>query len=152
MSHVIEHLLDPVGTLAIVRRLLMCGGVVVIATPNADSFLRSCLRSWWNPLDVPRHVLVFSPPSLATALATAGFVDVTVTTSSLAVERIAGDSCDAALAQRRLPKRLKWAMSRGAGVIAQGAAALIRSERRGVGDELRAWARSPMEPLVTAQS
>lgn len=40
----------------------------------------------------------------------------------------------------RLPPRVRWAIGRVAGVVTQAAAATIRADARGVGDELRAVA------------
>lgn len=39
LSHVIEHLPDPNPLLAVIRKILKPGGVFLVATPNADSFL-----------------------------------------------------------------------------------------------------------------
>ncbi len=140
LNHVIEHLLDPVSVLRTANRLLLPGGRLVIATPNANSFLRRSLRSWWNPLDVPRHVIVFSERSLRSAIDSAGFTSITTHTSSIVVERICGDSFAAILAPTHLPARAKWVIARLAGVVAQAVAAILRADARGVGDELRAVA------------
>jgi 2-polyprenyl-3-methyl-5-hydroxy-6-metoxy-1,4-benzoquinol methylase len=140
ISHVIEHLLDPVAMLRLVSQRLDPGGHVVIATPNVNSFLHRALRSRWQPLDVPRHVVLFSELALRSALAAAGFVDIQTQTSSVAAERIAGDSVATALRHTKVPGRVGWLASRFVGVTAQGAAALIRADRRGQGDELRASA------------
>jgi SAM-dependent methyltransferase len=133
-------MLDPVLVLRTVNRLLRPGGRLVIATPNANSFLRRCLRSWWNPLDVPRHVIVFSERSLRSAIDSAGFTSINTHTSSIVVERICGDSFAAILAPTHLPARAKWVIARLAGVVAQAVAAVVRADARCVGDELRAVA------------
>jgi 2-polyprenyl-3-methyl-5-hydroxy-6-metoxy-1,4-benzoquinol methylase len=64
LSHVIEHLPDPAESLRACRRLLVPGGWLVVATPNARSLgSRSLGRDWrgWEP---PRHIHVFDPSTL----------------------------------------------------------------------------------------
>lgn len=72
MSHVIEHVEDPVTTLDQVARLLRPGGQLYIETPNVDSF---SLKQWhadWLHVDSPRHLWMFSHHTLARALGEAG--------------------------------------------------------------------------------
>jgi len=73
LDHVLEHLYDPVGTLRDARRLLKPGGFVWIATPNLSSLGHRAFRRAWTPLDPPRHVVLFSPDALRSALRSAGF-------------------------------------------------------------------------------
>jgi 2-polyprenyl-3-methyl-5-hydroxy-6-metoxy-1,4-benzoquinol methylase len=77
LSHVIEHLHDPVGSLRACRRLLRRGGTLWLATPNLESpGSRRFGRDWFG-LDPPRHLVLFGLHALDHALRTAGFVDVT---------------------------------------------------------------------------
>ncbi len=72
---VAEHLPDPVATLRHIRRLLRPGGRVFIKVPNMAALQARLLRRWWYWLDVPRHLVHFSPRTLARALQAAGFED-----------------------------------------------------------------------------
>jgi 2-polyprenyl-3-methyl-5-hydroxy-6-metoxy-1,4-benzoquinol methylase len=82
MSHVIEHLLDPVAILGECRRLLVPSGVLVSVTPNADSFGHREFGRNWLGLDPPRHLHVFTPPSLEAVARAAGFGVATVDTTA----------------------------------------------------------------------
>ena len=73
LSHVIEHLHDPVDTLRACARVLKPGGRIWIATPNLDAIGRRALGRVWFPLDPPRHLVLFTRKSLQRALASAGF-------------------------------------------------------------------------------
>ena len=73
MSHVIEHLLDPVVTLRECARLLEKDGRVVIVTPNFDSLGRLIFQESWRGLEPPRHIHIFTKESLAKCLRLSGF-------------------------------------------------------------------------------
>lgn len=82
LSHVIEHVPDPLSTLTACRRLLRRDGVLWIATPNAVS---DGARAWgaaWRGWEVPRHLQVFTGPSLAASVSRAGFGAVSWRTSA----------------------------------------------------------------------
>ncbi len=79
MSHVIEHVPDPIGTLSKCRELLAPAGTLVCVTPNTRSLgVRSFGANWlhWDP---PRHLNLFDPASLERTIREAG----------LEVERVA---------------------------------------------------------------
>ena len=63
-SHVIEHVADPVGFLADCARLLKPGGRVIVKTPNAASLGHALFGPSWRGLEPPRHLYVFTRPSL----------------------------------------------------------------------------------------
>lgn len=73
MSHIIEHVHDPVGFLRHAHRLLKPGGRVVLATPNAWSFGHWLWEGDWVSLATPYHLFIFNPPALARTLREAGF-------------------------------------------------------------------------------
>jgi len=73
---VLEHVHDPVGDLREVLRILRPGGAVIVKAPNMAALQAGLFRHLWYCLDVPRHLLHFSPTSLAKALQAAGFADV----------------------------------------------------------------------------
>ncbi len=82
LSHVIEHLPDPIATLRECGKRLKRGGRLVVATPNAKSLGHKWFSSKWIILEPPRHLMLFSPQSLSTCLASAGFEVETTRTSS----------------------------------------------------------------------
>lgn len=75
MSHVLEHVDDPLATCRTVRSLLKPDGHFLIRVPNIRGLLPKifALQDWYN-LDVPRHLWHFSPSTLSQLLHTAGFV------------------------------------------------------------------------------
>ena len=73
LSHVIEHLHDPVASLEACHRLLKPRGVLWAATPNIDSPGRRHFGRDWFGLDPPRHVVIFTRYGLDLAVRRAGF-------------------------------------------------------------------------------
>jgi len=71
--HVLEHLDDPVGTLERVRRHLKPDGVVLAAVPNFASWQARLTGPAWLALDIPRHLVHFTPRSLARTFEAAEF-------------------------------------------------------------------------------
>jgi len=80
LGDVIEHLPDPAAALERIARLLVPGGVVYLALPDAGSALARRMGSrWWSVL--PTHVQYFTRSSLATLLRRSGFQPLTVATA-----------------------------------------------------------------------
>lgn len=73
MSHVIEHLHNPVEVLRCCHEILRPGGTLWIATPNLNSIGHSAFGRDWMALDPPRHLVIFTPASLKAALQKIGF-------------------------------------------------------------------------------
>lgn len=73
MSHLVEHLDRPVTTLRHVARLLRPGGQIYIETPNIESLGFWWTKEYWFPLEVPRHLWLFSVETLGNALEASGF-------------------------------------------------------------------------------
>lgn len=69
---VLEHLHDPVGTLAEISRILRPGGVVVIRVPNLGSWDASLFGLHWAGLDAPRHLYVYTRTTLTSSLRSSG--------------------------------------------------------------------------------
>lgn len=82
MSHVIEHVHDPLAVLAECHRILAPGGVLVVVTPNTKSWGHARFGECWMGLDPPRHLSLFSANSLRAAAHRAGFAHVRVRTSA----------------------------------------------------------------------
>jgi SAM-dependent methyltransferase len=72
LVHALEHVPDPVATLARLAELLEPNGLVFIEVPNAASvdMLRSSKRR--EILDLPVHLFHFAPPTLARVVEKAG--------------------------------------------------------------------------------
>lgn len=73
MVHVLEHVPDPVAILRDCGKLLKPQGALVLAVPNLASWQARLFGRQWFHLDVPRHLVHFTPESLAFALVQAGF-------------------------------------------------------------------------------
>jgi len=76
LSHVIEHVHDPVGALREVHRILKPGGKVWMATPNMDSTSHRLFQCQWRGLEPPRHLVIFNASSLKLACERGGFINV----------------------------------------------------------------------------
>jgi SAM-dependent methyltransferase len=91
MSHVIEHLRDPLLVLAECRRILKPGGVLVVTTPNYKCLGHRCFGRRWLGLDPPRHLYVFSRKSLDLMANRTGFSRPKTRTSAARADMIFHD-------------------------------------------------------------
>lgn len=82
MSHVIEHVPDPVGLLVESRRILKRAGRLVVTTPNIRSFGHKRFQDCWSGLDSPRHLRIFSLSALQECARQAGFNAMKASTSA----------------------------------------------------------------------
>lgn len=73
LNHVIEHVSDPIELLRSCYRLLKLGGQLWLQTPNIDSLGSRRYGRHWRGLEPPRHLVLFDPVSLRSALHQAGF-------------------------------------------------------------------------------
>lgn len=71
--HSLEHVPDPRAAVAHAHRLLMPGGVLVIAVPNVASLQARAFGDNWFALDLPRHLVHLSDRALTSGLEAAGF-------------------------------------------------------------------------------
>lgn len=76
LSHVIEHVHDPLAALREVFRVLKPGGRIWLATPNLESFSHSRFGSNWRGLEPPRHLVLFTGHSMEKAMINAGFANI----------------------------------------------------------------------------
>ncbi|MDQ6945624.1 MAG: class I SAM-dependent methyltransferase [Actinomycetota bacterium] len=72
LSHVLEHVPDPVQTIALVNRLLTPRGRIRVFVPNFASLERRLFGRHWFGLEIPRHLLHFTPASIAAVLHNGG--------------------------------------------------------------------------------
>lgn len=73
MNHVIEHAADPIALLQeCLKRLRPRTGRLIITTPNLESLGHRWLRKYWRGLEVPRHLVLFSPAALRQCVDRAG--------------------------------------------------------------------------------
>ena len=73
VSHLIEHVLDPIALLRECRRLLAPRGTLVVITPNAGSRGHRRFGPDWRGLEPPRHLHLFNAGNIAVALRRSGF-------------------------------------------------------------------------------
>jgi 2-polyprenyl-3-methyl-5-hydroxy-6-metoxy-1,4-benzoquinol methylase len=73
LSHVVEHVHDPIDLLNRCHRLLKRGGVLTVVTPNLKSYGHQSFRQNWVALDPPRHLYLFTSQTLSQIAARAGF-------------------------------------------------------------------------------
>jgi len=72
MTHVLEHLREPVRGLVWIRRHLAPGGLAVIEVPNWGDLLRPLWGRRFRPLELGDHISFFERSTLAAALTRAG--------------------------------------------------------------------------------
>jgi 2-polyprenyl-3-methyl-5-hydroxy-6-metoxy-1,4-benzoquinol methylase len=72
MWDVLEHLAYPVAALEKIARLLKPGGILMLSTPNLESFDRAWFKEAWVGYELPRHLYLFPRPLLKQVLAEKG--------------------------------------------------------------------------------
>jgi SAM-dependent methyltransferase len=72
---VLEHTFSPTDELRHASWLLRRNGILALSVPNWDSFDRGLFGRYWQGLDTPRHLYVFSRATLTRLLTEAGFGD-----------------------------------------------------------------------------
>ncbi|WP_439106866.1 class I SAM-dependent methyltransferase [Congregibacter sp.] len=76
LSHVLEHVHDPLHLIHDLFRLLKPGGVLWLETPNISSIGHRTFGRFWRGLEPPRHLILFSSETLERVLLRAGFKDI----------------------------------------------------------------------------
>jgi 2-polyprenyl-3-methyl-5-hydroxy-6-metoxy-1,4-benzoquinol methylase len=69
----IEHVLDPLGLLRAIHRLLRPRGLLVLTTPNWEAFSRHALGRQWAVISPAEHIYYFTEGTLTPLLKQAGF-------------------------------------------------------------------------------
>jgi 2-polyprenyl-3-methyl-5-hydroxy-6-metoxy-1,4-benzoquinol methylase len=73
MGAVLEHVHDPNRVIAAAKEALAVGGQLVVSVPNFASWGHRILGTDWFGLDLPRHLLHFTPATLRQAIESHGF-------------------------------------------------------------------------------
>lgn len=73
LDQVVEHLTNPVQTLAAISRILKSGGRLIISTPNPDGWGSRVFGARWIHWHVPYHLHFFSGRSMAMTAALTGY-------------------------------------------------------------------------------
>ena len=81
--HVFEHMTSPHEVLAKVGEWLKPGGIFCVHVPNIEAAEERIFRSYWYPLELPRHLYHFSPRSLCQLAQSSGLEKVSVTTAKI---------------------------------------------------------------------
>ena len=71
--NVIEHLFSPMRDIQIIWNHLKPRGLLVITTPDIDSFSARLFQKYWIGYELPRHFYVFSKRTLRLLLEKSGF-------------------------------------------------------------------------------
>lgn len=88
LSHVIEHVVNPLALIRRVHDLLRPDGVFWMALPNPDSVGLRIFESGWSGLHVPYHLCIPSREVIRSWLGQSGFVDVTFVRRGAHVRRL----------------------------------------------------------------
>lgn len=78
VSHVIEHVHNPLALLMTVRQLLKPAGILWLETPNIDSHGHEVFGVDWYALQPPTHLQIFNTFSLISLVRKAGFLQVDI--------------------------------------------------------------------------
>jgi 2-polyprenyl-3-methyl-5-hydroxy-6-metoxy-1,4-benzoquinol methylase len=73
MSHVIEHVHNPMELLAESKRILKESGYLVVMTPNLESFGHRLFKHCWRGLEPPRHINIFTMSAMRNMVDIVGF-------------------------------------------------------------------------------
>src|ERR1700676_1239771 len=81
MFHVIEHVSNPLALLELCRKLIKPRGLLVLKTPNVESFIAKITGSSWHWISPPAHLYLYSPATLKKLLIKAGYRTITLNSS-----------------------------------------------------------------------
>jgi 2-polyprenyl-3-methyl-5-hydroxy-6-metoxy-1,4-benzoquinol methylase len=112
LSHVVEHVADPVDLLRECGKRLRPGvGRLIITTPNINSLGHALFRKYWRGLEVPRHFILFSPAGLRDCVERAGLSTESMSTETRLAQMIYRQSAYAKAGDRGLGERTNFKMS-----------------------------------------
>jgi len=73
IKHIVEHLPDPAKAIQEIGRVTEKGGILVLATPNLDSLLKSWKGDKWIGYQDPTHISLKRPVEWISLIEKAGF-------------------------------------------------------------------------------
>ncbi len=112
LSHVVEHVADPVDLLRECAKRLRAGvGRLIITTPNINSLGHWWFGKYWRGLEVPRHFIVFSPPGLRNCVERAGLNLESLSTETRLAQMIYSQSACASAGDQGVGERTTFKMS-----------------------------------------
>ena len=114
MSHVIEHVPDPLALVQECRRILKPGGKLIAVTPNINSLGHHHFGSDWLWLDPPRHLHLFSQTTLGQLGVRSGFHSPQTWTTAANAQSLAEGSLSIARAGRH-----RFGVRMGLGLVAR---------------------------------
>jgi SAM-dependent methyltransferase len=154
--HVLEHLADPLAELRAIGRRVKPGGTLILGIPNIASWQARVVGSRWMHLDVPRHLVHFSPDAIERALRASGFRVARVNFRSFehdpvgwvqgGLERLGFEQAFLLKLLARMPERRSGPLATLAGVVLTiplgvlGLALAVASWRAGAGAVMEVWA------------
>ncbi len=74
ISHILEHIHDPVSFIKKAGELLKPGGTMYVEVPNYESAGRKVSGQFWFPYETPRHLYIFAPSTLRNLFEQAGLI------------------------------------------------------------------------------
>lgn len=74
--NVIEHIYDPVEFILSLKKRLVEGGRLIVATPNIGSIWYKIMKKRWSSFKIPEHVVFYSENTLTSLLLRTGFTNV----------------------------------------------------------------------------
>jgi SAM-dependent methyltransferase len=74
--HVFEHCYEPKAVISRISAWLKPGGIFYTMLPNIESAGARVFRSYWYPLELPRHLYHFSPGTLRRVAKSAGLHEI----------------------------------------------------------------------------
>ncbi len=134
MSHVIEHVHDPVALLSACCNLLRKNGLLVLLTPNAESYGHLKFGEGWRGLEPPRHLHLFACDTLNQVSQKAGFSHQRCWTTAVSADGI-GQGSQLSLEESRDDCRLVTLRDVLRGLSFQISASLMFKKNKSSGEE-----------------
>lgn len=107
LSHVIEHVPDPILLFNEISRIIKPNGLLIVKTPNSNALGRALFNTNWFANEVPRHLYLFSEKNLSNLGRAVGLNPIKMMTSS--TPKIILNSVDYVLNNKGKPsKKVRW--------------------------------------------